>query len=356
MREFLVKLGVRLLLFLAVLLALFYIPLPHHYYSSLIDNSAFNKVPWVQNQISKLKPDSDAIIFMGPSVFESGIDDSLLSALTGKQVINYGISQTYYDMDELFIDKLLLVTHPKRIIFCSLYAEPRSAHPVFSLVATPSQILSTFTECNFSVFDNILNRTAWNSNYITQHVKLRTLLNTPFNKQYGQNAQTEIDTNKIKNLLNNSIPEFTKFIELTGNENLVFENVAPLKRLYRLAYYYKLKYTLYKNIDYQLRALKRIQTKLAAQNIQLDIIYFYTLEELFLNKSQVFIDRYKKSFSKYDIDIKNLHILPDTALKDFRNWSDCLHLNKRGATEYSRFLYDNLLKNGDGSSPGSKLQ
>ena len=145
MRKFIKRFLITSFTFVIILLLIAEIPISDEAIIAITKNTSYQKIAWNIRKLQQHKDLDSAIIFTGPSLVQSGIDDSIL-VKKGIRAVNMGFNHTGADMEHYFIERILKVSQPKKIFVFRGKHSVGIMHPMIALVMSPSKYIRTFKQ------------------------------------------------------------------------------------------------------------------------------------------------------------------------------------------------------------------
>jgi hypothetical protein len=287
----------------------------------------YAKVSWNINLITN---NSDLIkgssVFIGSSLIEHGISDSLLCA-RGLKSINMGVSRAGFDLDYYFVSRILAY-QPKEIYLIRMPNGSSPSHPVTPLLISPLAHLLTFRQLNFNfLFDYIPKRLYFvlNSFLILNSTKCSTL--NLFGQTYYRNKYLNLNKESQIEFEKESSRKFDKLKLESIDKNGVHVSKSIFQNIWR----YFLAYFINGNGE-KIRA-KTISLS-NINNVKTVEIYIPSYGDVCFNQSNCLNGvNFVKNKIVNCIFIKDLEFLNRKL-----NWRDVSHLSYEGALRFTDSL------------------
>ncbi|MBL7931394.1 MAG: hypothetical protein JNL60_05815, partial [Bacteroidia bacterium] len=309
------------------------------------NGTSFHKIAWnidlVNNHPEKVTGKN---IFMGSSLVQEGVSDSLLSE-SGIPSLNCATNGNGNEMVLYFLKRLLPLK--PNAIYLQLYKTDKTGlHNLTPMILTPFELLLEGQSINFLFIQYVFKRPYYIVDYLiwklvgAEKVQVKQ-------RDYGQVSRDSsfytpssfaaIDTNDMKDYFNFFRPELVNYtlVSEEGKEGFQYE----LKRLARRMYFD------FRNLDFvyngktQTNFVSEAFDLCAKNNVPVKRLYIPLLADVKINKD------FDESFY---VPTKNKNIL---SLKSFTfldsviYWGDRAHLSKQGSMLFSQeLLRQHLLK------------
>jgi len=341
LKLFLRKSLVRMIAFLAVAIAVFFIRLPREYYFSIPEKSSFSKITWNENRLNTIDNLDNTVVFVGSSICLNGINDSLLNTLdsTGTTYLNLGQSHTCFAITDVLLDNIVLdrKLHPKKVMLCFKGDAMASLiHSMYPVTASSQKILQSAGDYNTFLLPQILKRISWNVNYLTEKVKFddRDHLKI-FKSNYGFEPQRYRDSSEVEVIYQRlKVGSEANFRSIEQTTQGVQHGIKTKLFLTKVDYM--------ENVKYQRTVFERSARMLDEHGIDYDIILYPNMISARMNKPHLMADYIKHTFKGIDYSKHDIIFMTDTAFTDARNYADMNHLNPTGAELLTRKVYEHI--------------
>ncbi len=338
MKTFLTKLAVRAGFILLLLIIIFAIRLPQSYYLSIPEGSDYRKIPWDFRQIDAGRIDGNTRLFMGSSLCQASIDDSLLDILdsTDANYLNFGVSHGCNAISAYLLKEVLRKSEkkPAKVFLClKSDSRPTGIHRMYGVVADQNEILSTFPLRNIRFGECFFKKFSWNINFLTGCYKLDTRdMNLIHRSYYGQvhiEQEGERDINKLYKANVPPMKELVRFMKVAKGRH---EPGGFMRRLsdFRMDYL--------NNMYFQDQKFLESVQMLEEQGVDFDIILYPNYTATQLGEEETIVAFYKQLYPEIDFNRHQLIAIKSEELKNPSLWRDLNHLNREGAALYSRLL------------------
>jgi hypothetical protein len=293
----------------------------------------YSKVIWNINAINK-RPEifKESIVFIGSSLVNEGISDSLLCS-RGIKAVNLGVSRAGFDLDYYFTQRILKF-NPKSIYLVRMPNGSSLSHPVTPLLMSPLEHLRTFKQLNFDFITSYIPKRLYfviNSFFLVQKSATKTQL-----KLYGSssavNKDFKMDDKTLNIFIEKSLFKVKKiefeYIDLDG----IHKTRGALKNLCRKfnAFFVSGNAELIRTQNAQICTKK---------NIFVNEIYIPNFANAYLNRKKIYTSKTFLAHPK----LRCIHINDVSFLNNFNYWNNLDHLNYDGALIFTDSLITRII-------------
>lgn len=306
-------------------------------------NTHYKKVAWNINLINK-KPSllDGSTIFLGSSIVQGGINDSLINS-KGIKAINMGVPHNGYELGLYFQNRILNVAKPNKIFFLQGKISYGGLHKLTPLLYTSSELLNNGQTINLDYIRFIFKKSKLTLEYLFFRLKQKSEY-TNENEAFLRSAFGQINTSNV--ISTEEYEKYTAQIQglsvdesfnlylndyLYQNEKQESKFKQKLKRYKRIATDLILNNNFIFNRKNQQKFFDKAVCIPNIKNTTVEVIYIPIL----IDASNTG-DYSRKDFKKgpsCNVDI--IHLKNHKFLKKRKFWSDKDHLNNKGANEFT---------------------
>jgi hypothetical protein len=338
MKVFLKKLTIRAGFILILLVIIFSIQLPSSYYLSIPEGSVYSKIPWDFRQIDAKRIDESTRLFIGSSLCETGINDSLMEAIdtSSAQFLNFGVSHGCNAISTFILRKTIAEggNRPHKVYLClKSDSRPTGIHRMYGVIADRSEILGTIPFRNIRFMECFFKRFSWNINSLTGVYKMNTHdSNMIHHSNYGQVQMDHNESRDIAKLHKTKIPQMQELARFMKASKGRHEPGGFMRKLSN----WKMDYL--DNMYFQDEKFLESTKILGEAGVDYDIILYPNYTAVQLNEEQSIIDFYKQLYADIDFNQHQIICVHSDSLKNPLLWQDLNHFNNEGSAVYSRLL------------------
>jgi len=350
MKKFLKQILFRLSVLLLACAVIFCIRWKTDYYGHLPDGSQYGKATWDLEKLKTMTIDSNTVVFIGSSLCQHGINDSLLSRNSKTRFINLAIPGSCNALSLNMLKRVLLRGKPKKVYFTLKFYYTLGIHPIWPMIEEPSVIASSIFDGNANAVKSVFYHIGWNINYLTRCVKHFKKTMPSYTSTWGHEApSSSISQKEFEANYEDCSQTFMKLL-LNQEKELKGEKMARPdgwlqfpRRCWQDLYHWDLRKL--QNADYQDFMLNKACELCESEGVDYDLIYFPTVFQIKEKKSHITADYYARFILKNVNTVKHriLFYEPEE-LTAFDCWEDMGgHLNEKGATiQTTAFMKDTL--------------
>lgn len=160
MRRFILEALIFVSVISAITFLLCEIELPNDFIVYKTEGTSYEKIVWnldlLENEPERI---SKSVIFLGPSLVQGGVEDSVLTA-QGIPAINMGVNHNGNEIELWFLQKLL--PHSPKAVYLHLSKETHVLlHPMTPLLYTPSLLLLSGQSLNIPFCNFLIKRISY---------------------------------------------------------------------------------------------------------------------------------------------------------------------------------------------------
>lgn len=333
MKRFLIKTGCFLAFVIISIICICEIKVSDASIVAMTAGTPYEKLAWDIEMLNHHPERFDnAIVFVGPSLVQGGVNDSLLSK-KGIKGINMGVNHFGYDMDYYVTKRVVENTHPKKIYLFKSQDGGAMLHPMIPMAISPIQYWHIFQQfplnfislyypkrLYFVVRSLIITMTGEKNNYTpTQMYGVREQEETGVSEKIDSNA---IDEHK------NTLAMYKKNII---NEDGTYPTQSSLKKYWRKALSI-VRGTPQPLTSYTVTLVKK-------KGIEVSYLYMPVYYDALIDN----LTDDRSYFIKWAGDKeKTLQFANYSFLKDYKLWADYHHLNAKGSAIFADSLANML--------------
>jgi hypothetical protein len=338
MKVFLTKLARRAGFILLLLVAIFAIRLPQSYYLSIPEGSDYKKIPWDFRQLEAGRINENTRLFMGSSLCQASINDSLLDAIdsTDANYLNFGVSHGCNAISTYLLKEVLSTSQkkPGKVFLClKSDSRPTGIHRMYGAVVDRGEILSTLPLRNIRFGECFFKKFAWNMNFITGCYKLDTRDADQIHySNYGQVQIEQKEARDISKMYQANLKPMRELIRFMKAAKGRHEPGGVMRSLSD----FKMDYL--NNMYFQDQKFLESARMLEEQGVAFDVILYPNYTATQMGEEETIAQFYKQLYPEINFDLHHLIALRSEALKNPALWRDLNHLNEEGAALYSTLL------------------
>ncbi len=179
----------RLLLFLLPVLSgvvgIAFAPVDPYYPYAYLGDDCMGRAPWVYQRLSQ-DTSTCEVAFIGSSHTLNGVNDSLLSALTGRPVANFGYCRLGRNLQWVLANRILQTKKPRVLVIEVKETEDQLSHPLFPYLASSKEVFFPAWQWNVRLFSDAAQAFTWRLEYCQKRVQGVTLPQTAGDiRQFG---------------------------------------------------------------------------------------------------------------------------------------------------------------------------
>lgn len=348
MRRFLIKISSLSVVVLLVCFLLSELEFSDAFIIEKTKDTAFEKVAWninlINNNSEQIK---GSTIFLGSSLVQGGINDSLLNA-KGFKTINMGVPHNGNEIPLYFLNRLK-DKKPKEVIILKGNTPFQSLHKMTPLLYTSSQIFSFGQSINLDYVRFLFKKTKLALEYMFYKNASNTVTLDLFKKKYGvifdehtiseETYESWVNQNLVKkgdeyyNLYQNGF-----LYNKEKNANTVIKRLKIFKR--KTVYHLWSKNNFLTNIDSQENYIKTSYKICNTKGIQFSKIYIPKLIDV-----NNYMGYKRNTFKQTETDYLGVIFFKDyNFLKKRNHWADADHIDESGANLFTLELMNYLVK------------
>ncbi len=290
----------------------------------------YSKVIWNLDLINK-RPNliNGSVVFIGSSLIDQGISDSLLCA-KGIKSINMGVSRAGFDLDYYFVRRILKFK-PRMIYLIRMPNGSSQSHPVTPLLMSPISHLVTFKQFNLNFIRSYIPKRILFviKSILISDSKMAEKTSKLYGQTYLKNQYLKLDNSQLDKF----IYESKKKLEKINHDSIDNNGIHISKSIIGNIWRYFIAYFIYGNGE---KIRNQTHKLCQAHNVLSREIYIPCYADAILNKEM------RQSFQRNFVlnsQLDCLYIKDMEFLNNSKYWRDINHLSYKGSLVFTDSLY-----------------
>ncbi|MCB0695805.1 MAG: hypothetical protein KDC07_00490 [Chitinophagaceae bacterium] len=328
MKKFLSKISLFLLVLLACLIGLSQIHISDEFVIEKTHETSYEKLAWDLKKLQHPETLNDANIFIGPSLVQGDVNDSMLTA-SGIYSVNMAINHNGFDLDHYVAKRIMEVSKTEKMFLYRPRDGGSMLHPMMPLLVSPIDYACTYHQFPVTFIRKYFpKRVYFAMQYLWSKVFPGNAIYQP--SAYGWRGEVNTVIGSMKDneaAIEEEIARREDFGKTRINKDGTFYTPSTIKSYWRKTLYY------YRGAA---EPIRRITVESAQKyNIPVSEIYMPVYDDAIID-SRTDNKTFFRQISGYDYDCFTLSSY--SFLNDSNLWFDHHHLNSNGAVMFTDSL------------------
>lgn len=332
MKQFITKISYFSIVMLICMVGMALIHIDDEFVINKTCNTSYEKLAWNLLKIKDAEQLKNADIYIGPSLIQGDVNDSMLNA-NGIKSVNMGINHNGFDLDHYIVKRVLENAEPGKIYLYRPRDGGSLSHPMMPMLLNPFEYYSIFGQFPLTYIQTYFPKRLY---FVMQYLAgfIYTDKQDYQPSKYGFRGEENSVINSMKNdeeAIAEEIAKREDFKEVGINEDGTFYTANTRKKYVRKYLFY------YRGAAEPMRtvSVQQIQSK----GIPFSEIYMPTYYDAIIDEHTDNRYYFRKPLNyKYDcLTLNNYSFLNDSNL-----WFDHHHLNSNGSAIFTDSLLAHL--------------